>query len=74
MSAPQAPAELVRLLREVPTYFRRVQSGLNDIAIYDDALEFIAANRSDDFAEWEHLAMICRQDKALLGAMTRVPA
>lgn len=61
-----APSELVRLLREVPTYYRRVRSGLSSIEIYDDALEFIAANRSDDFAEWGQLEQIIWQDQALL--------
>lgn len=66
-----APADLVRLLRDVPTYYGRVLAGLADARVYDDALELIAVNRSDDFAEWDHLAMICRQERALARAAAR---
>jgi hypothetical protein len=64
------PPELVALLREVPTYYARVRSGLAAIGIYDDALAFIAKHRSQDFAEWDHLEQIIRQDQALVRAAT----
>lgn len=63
-----APAELVHLLRFVPTIPRLIATGRATPEVYDRVLAKIAQHQTDEFVEWDHLAAICRQEQALLRA------
>jgi len=64
MTAP--PAILVLLLRLVPALDGMIRDGRADPDIREVCLRVIAENRSDEFAEWDHLERIIRQDRALV--------
>ena len=68
MTPKSPPTLLVDLLRFVPNIRRLASTSVEAIRLYDHAMGVIARNRSDDFVEWDHLAQIIRQDRALLQA------
>ncbi len=72
MTPARPPPELLELLKNVPNMYRLVLTGLTDISIYEEAQQVINKHRSDDFAEWDHLAQIIRQDQALWAAELRL--
>ena len=70
MSAP--PSAILKLLLSlVPACPGLIRRGHLFEGIYDTILGVIADYGTDEQVEWEHLAMIVRQDQALLAAEAR---
>lgn len=65
------PAVLVLLMHLVPALDGMIRTDKIDPSIRDAVLLIIKEDRSDDFAEWDHLAQIVRQDQALERAISR---
>lgn len=70
MSPQPADPLLVYLLQTVPNFPRWIRAGEMAPSAYELVEQIIAQHGSDAKVEWSHLAMICRQERALLQALT----